>query len=76
MNINLTKKQEEYIVDLVESDEYDNKSEVIRVALRLHQIYRDKGIADLRVEIEKGINSGISKRSVGDILVTKNKSKK
>lgn len=76
MNISFTKKQEEYINRQVESGEYQNNSEVIRDALRLHQIYRDKVIADLRVEIEKGINSGISQRSVKDIIEEKRKSKR
>lgn len=76
MNISFTKKQEEYISNQVESGEYQNNSEVIRDALRLHQIYRDKVIADLRAEIEKGLNSGISKRSVKDIIEAKRKSRK
>lgn len=76
MNISFTKTQEEYILKQVKSGEYQNNSEVIRDALRLHQIYRDKVIADLRAEIEKGVNSGISKRSVKDIIEAKRKSRK
>lgn len=71
MNISFTKQQEEYITTQVESGEYQNNSEVIRDALRLHTIYRNKIIKDLRAEIEKGIESGISKRSVKDILESK-----
>lgn len=76
MNISFTKKQEEYIASQVSSGDYQNNSEVIRDALRLHQIYRDKVIADLKVEIEKGINSGESKRLVKDIIESKRKSRK
>lgn len=76
MNISFTKKQEEYIAKQVASGEYQNNSEVIRDALRLHEIYREKVIADLRAEIEKGLNSGISKRSVKDIIDAKRKSRK
>lgn len=76
MNISFTKKQEEYIAKQVASGEYQNNSEVIRDALRLHEIYREKVIADLRAEIEKGLNSGISKRLVKDIIDAKRKSKK
>ena len=36
MNISFTKKQEEYISRQVASGEYQNNSEVIRDALRLH----------------------------------------
>ncbi|EAR15355.1 MULTISPECIES: type II toxin-antitoxin system ParD family antitoxin [Robiginitalea] len=76
MNISFTKKQEEYISRQVASGEYQNNSEVIRDALRLHQIYRDKVVADLRAEIEKGIDSGPSSRSVQDIIESKGKTGK
>lgn len=76
MNISFTKKQEEYITSQVKSGDYQNNSEVIREALRLHSIYREKLIDDLRKEIDKGLNSGISKRSVKDIIESKRKSRK
>jgi antitoxin ParD1/3/4 len=71
MNISFTKQQEEYITTQVKSGEYQNNSEVIRDALRLHTIYRNKVINDLRAEIEKGFESGISKRSIQDIIESK-----
>lgn len=71
MNISFTSEQEKYISKQVASGEYQNNSEVIRDALRLHQIYREKVIADLRREIEKGLDSGISTRSVQDIINAK-----
>jgi len=52
MNISFTKQQEEYISKQVASGEYQNNSEVVRDALRLHSIYREKVIKDLRNEIE------------------------
>ena len=51
MNISFTKKQENYINKQVETGDYQNNSEVIRDALRLHEIYREKVINDLRNEI-------------------------
>ena len=51
MNISFTKKQEIYINKQVETGDYQNNSEVIRDALRLHEIYREKVITDLRNEI-------------------------
>lgn len=57
MNVSLTDKQREYIKSQVESGEYQNASELVRDALRLHQIYRMKVIEDLRAEIEKAWNS-------------------
>ncbi len=76
MNISFTKQQEEYILSQVASGEYQNNSEVIRDALRLHSIYRDKVIKDLRAEIEKGWSGETSKRTVSDIINEKRKRKK
>lgn len=71
MNISFTKKQEQYIAKQVASGDYQNNSEVIRDALRLHSIYRDKVIADLRKEIESGFDSGVSQLKIKDILTQK-----
>ena len=48
MNLRFTKKQEEHIAQQVATGEYQNNNEVIRDAIRLHRIYREKGIEDLR----------------------------
>lgn len=71
MNISFTKKQEEYITSQVKSGEYQNNSEVIREALRLHSIYREKLIDDLRKEIDKGWDGPESKRSMKEIIASK-----
>ena len=71
MNISFTKKQEEYINKQVASGEYQNNSEVIRDALRLHGIYREKVIEDLRREIEKGWDGPESKLSMSEIIASK-----
>ena len=71
MNISFTKKQEEYISEQVQSGEYQNNSEVIRDALRLHSIYREKVIRDLRKEIEKGWDGPDSQRSMQEIIASK-----
>ncbi len=73
MNISFTKKQEEYISEQVQSGEYQNNSEVIRDALRLHSIYREKVIRDLRMEIEKGWDGPDSQRSMQEIIASKRK---
>ncbi|GBF17972.1 MULTISPECIES: type II toxin-antitoxin system ParD family antitoxin [Arenibacter] len=73
MNISFTKKQEEYISKQVQSGEYQNNSEVIRDALRLHSIYREKVIRDLRMEIEKGWDGPDSQRSMQEIIASKRK---
>ena len=71
MNVSFTKKQEEYITEQVATGEYQNNSEVIRDALRLHIIYRSKVIDDLRKEIEKGWNGPDSRRTMKDIIESK-----
>ena len=73
MNISFTKKQEEYIAQQVATGEYQNNSEVIRDALRLHKIYREKVIDDLRREIEKGLNGPDSPRTMEEIISSKKK---
>lgn len=72
MNISFTKQQEKYIQEQVASGEYQNNSEVIRDALRLHTIYREKVIRDLRTEIEKAWDAPISYKTVKDIIAEKN----
>jgi antitoxin ParD1/3/4 len=76
MNVSLTQKQEKYISEQLESGDYQNASELVRDALRLHQVYRNKVINDLRLEIEKGWDSPVSKTSVQDIIARKTKAKK
>lgn len=70
MNVSLTEKQRKYIDDKVKSGDYMNASEVVREALRAHEI-NDKKLENLRVEIQKGIDSGVSNRTVKDIIDAK-----
>lgn len=76
MNVSFTKKQEKYIASLVQSGDYQNASEAVRDAIRLHQKYRDMVLRDLRTEIEKGFEGPSSKRSVQDIIASKSKTPK
>ncbi len=71
MNVSFTQKQEEYISSLVASGDFQNASEAVRDALRLHQRYRDMVLNDLRIEIEKGWEGSESPRSVKDIIAAK-----
>jgi len=68
MNISFTNKQQDYISNQVQSGDFQNASEVVRDALRLHEVYRHRIIEDLRKEIEMGYNSGTSNRNVMDII--------
>jgi len=68
MNISFTEKQEKYIAAQLESGDFKNASEVVRDALRLHEIYRNRLIAELRSEIEKGWNGAVSHRKPSDMI--------
>ncbi|AOR29026.1 addiction module antitoxin [Formosa sp. Hel1_33_131] len=75
MNVSLTQKQKDYISNQVESGDFQNASELVRDALRLHEVYRHRVIMDLRAEIEKGWNGPTSKRTVTDIINEKRQKK-
>lgn len=68
MNISFTEKQLKYISEQVKSGDFQNASEVVRDALRLHEVYRHRIIEDLRVEIEKGWSGPASSRKISDII--------
>jgi len=76
MNVSFTKKQTDYISEQIESGDFQNASEVVRDALRLHEYYRFRIIEDLKSEIEKGWNGDSSSRSVKDIILSKKKEDK
>ena len=67
MNVSLTEKQRKYIDDKVKSGDYKNASEVVREALRAHELNRQK-LEYLRAEIEKGWDGPVSSRTMEDIL--------
>lgn len=71
MNVSFTKKQEMYIAAQLESGDFQNASEVVRDALRMHQFYRHRVIDELRVEIAKGWDGDTSERTVEDIVKDK-----
>ncbi len=74
MNISFTRKQEEYIAAQLKGGDYQNASEVVRDALRLHEIYRHRVIEELRAEIAKGWEGPASQRKVRDIIEAKTSS--
>ena len=76
MNVSFTEKQERYISSQLESGDYQNASEVVRDALRLHEVYRHRVIEELRAEIAKGWEGEASTRNAKDIVKAKSRSKK
>ena len=73
MNISFTEKQEKYIASQLSSGDFQNASEVVRDALRLHELFRNRVLEELRTEINKGWDGPTSKRSVKDIISAKAK---
>lgn len=71
MNISFTEKQEKYIADQLTSGDFQNASEVVRDALRLHELFRKRVLDELREEINKGWDTPPSKRNVKDIIKSK-----
>ena len=71
MNVSFTEKQEKYIAGQVRSGDFQNASEVVRDALRLHEVYRHRIIDELRAEIAKGWEGKTSSRKVKDIIQDK-----
>ncbi len=67
MNISFTEQQKQYIKAQLQSGDFKNASEVVRDALRLHQVYRHKVIEELRAEIAKGWEGKTSSRSATQI---------
>jgi len=75
MNVSLTEKQEKHIQSQLASGDYQNASELVRDALRLHEVYRNKVPDELRTEIRKGWEGATSNRSVKDIVAAKRRSR-
>lgn len=75
MNISFTEKQQQYIAAQVKEGDYQNASEVVRDALRLHEVYRHRVIEELRAEIAKGWDGAASSQSIQDIISAKRKAK-
>ena len=76
MNVSFTEKQEQYISAQLKSGDFQNASEVVRDALRLHEVYRHRVIEELRAEIEKGWDGVASTRKAKDIVKAKLRSRK
>ena len=73
MNISFTNKQEKYIADQLLSGDFQNASEVVRDALRLHELFRNRVLDELRREVDKGWDGPASNRSIQDIIKVKAK---
>ncbi len=71
MNVSFTEKQEKYIASQLQSGDFQNASEVVRDALRLHEVYRHRIIDELRAEIAKGWEGETSSRKIQDIVQDK-----
>ena len=75
MNISFTEKQNGYIAAQVKAGDDQNASEVVRDALRSHEVYRQKIIEDLRTEVAKGWIENTSNKTIRDIIEVKTEKK-
>ncbi len=64
--ITVTHQQDEWIKAQIEKGDYTNESEYIRDLLRKEQEDQAHFLMT-KAEIEKGLNSGVSKRTIEDI---------
>lgn len=67
--ISFTEQHDEWIKSRIASGDYASDSEYVRDLIRKDQRENEK-IATLKTAIEDGLNSGISERSVGDIMAS------
>ena len=56
MNYSLSKRLEDYVSEQVKSGSFNNASEVVRDALRLHEEYQLK-LEALRHDVKRGVSS-------------------
>lgn len=59
-----------YIEDQVSSGDYQNNSELVRDAIRIHVFYREKMLQELSDEIKQGLVSSTSPLTTDDIVKT------
>ncbi|MFC7526113.1 type II toxin-antitoxin system ParD family antitoxin [Parapedobacter sp. GCM10030251] len=76
MNISFTERQEKYIASQLASGDYQNASEVVRDALRLHEYYRRRMLEELRIEIAAGWESPETNDTVQDIIASRQRAKR
>nr|WP_138120614.1 type II toxin-antitoxin system ParD family antitoxin [Bathymodiolus heckerae thiotrophic gill symbiont] len=65
--IAVTEQQESWIRSQIDTGKYDNDSEYLRELIRLDQEHKNK-IAMLRSALIEGEKSGVTDRSMADIL--------
>lgn len=66
-SITLTDQQDQWIKKQIEEGYFTNDSEYIRDLVRKDQAQKDP-LHQLRTAIQEGMDSGVSKRSVSDIM--------
>lgn len=73
-SITFTEQQDSWIKSQIENGDYTNDSEYIRDLIRKDQANNSK-LNYLRMAIQKGLDSEVSKKSVQDIIKAKTKGK-
>ena len=73
-SITFTEQQDNWIKSQIESGDYTNDSEYIRDLIRKDQANNSK-LNYLRMAVQKGLDSDVSKKTVQDIIKAKTKGK-
>lgn len=69
-SITFTEQQDSWIKSQIEGGDYTNDSEYIRDLIRKDQANNSK-LNYLRMAVQKGLDSGVSKKTVQDIIKAK-----
>lgn len=67
MNVSLPEEMKRWVEEQAENGRYGNSSDVVRDLIRRAQIRAEK-IANMQRLVDEGRASGISKRSIDDIM--------
>lgn len=65
--ITFTKQQNKWIKLKIKSGNFTNDSEYIRDLVRKDQVQNEK-LLELKMAIDEGLNSGVSNKSISDLL--------
>ena len=68
MDIIFSENQGKYITSQVLRGDFKNASDLIKDALRIHELYRNQMLDELRLEINQGWEMQTTKRTVKDVI--------
>ena len=67
MNVSLPDPMKHWVEDQAKTGRYSNASDYVRDLIRQDQVRADK-IARMQLQVTEGLESGVSNRTMGEIL--------